>query len=64
MFTKEKIERWIDALEEHIGMDERALKQYKEKKPIYNGISERKENLEELKKTLEQMYATITSDVM
>ena len=64
MFTKEKIERWIDALEEHIGMDERALKQYKEKKTIYDGISERKENLEELKKTLEQMYATITSDVM
>lgn len=64
MFTKEKIERWIDALEEHIGMDERTLKQYKEKKPIYDGISERKEDLEELKKTLEQMYATITSDVM
>lgn len=64
MFTKEKIERWIDALEENIGMDERALKQYKEKNSIYDGISERKENLEELKKTLEKMYAIITSDVM
>lgn len=64
MFTKEKIERWIDALEEHIGMDERALKKYEDKKPIYDGILERKENLEELKKTLEQMYATITSDIM
>ena len=64
MFTKEKLEKWIDALEEHIGMDERRLEQFKERKPIYEGINERKETLEELKLTLEQLYATITSDEM
>ena len=64
MFTKEKLEKWIDSLEECIGMDERRLEQVKDRKPIYDGILERKNNLEDLKKTLEQMYTTITNDDM
>lgn len=62
MFTKEKIERWIEALEEYIGMDERSLKKYEEKKPIYYGILERKNNAEDLLHTLEQLHTSITSD--
>ena len=61
MFTKEKLERWIEALEEYIGMDERVQKKYEEKKPIYDGILERKTNAEDLLHTLEQLHASITS---
>ena len=62
MFTKEKLEKWIDALEEHIGIDEQLLKQVEGRKPLYDGINERKSNLEDLKHTLEQLHTSITSD--
>lgn len=62
MFTKEKLEKWIDTLEEYIGMDERRLEQFKDRKPIYEGIFERKSNTEDLKHTLEKLYTTITKE--
>ena len=62
MFTKEKLEKWIEALEEYIGIDKRSLKKYEEKKHIYDGILERKINAEDLLHTLEQLHTSITSD--
>ena len=62
MFTKEKLEKWINSLEEHIGIDERFLKQVEGRKPLYDGIAERKAALEDLKQTLEQLYTSMTSD--
>ena len=62
MFTKEKLEKWIDSLDECIGLDNYRLRQIKEKNCLYDGVVERKSNLEDLKHTLEQLYTSMTSD--
>lgn len=62
MFTKEKLEKWIEALEEHIWIDKRFFYEFEGSKILQDAIDERKSNLEDLIRTLEQIYTSITSD--
>lgn len=59
MFTKEKLERWIETLNKEIIDKEDWLKYAEEK---IEEIKYRKKCVEELKHTLEQLYTSITSD--
>lgn len=62
MFTKEKLEKWIDTLAEQIDIHEKMLKQVETNKPLYDIMIKHKSNLNELKYTLIQIYTSITSD--
>ena len=59
MFTKEKLEKWIDTLNKEIVDKEDWLNYAKER---INEIEYRKKCIEDLKKTLEQIHTSITSD--
>lgn len=59
MFTKEKLEKWIDALNKEIVDKEDWLNYAKER---INEIEYRKKCIEDLKNTLEKLHTSITSD--
>lgn len=59
MFTKEKLEKWIDTLNKEIVDKEDWLNYAKER---INEIEYRKNCIEDLKNTLEQLRTSITSD--
>jgi chromosome segregation ATPase len=59
MFTKEKLEKWIDTLNKEIVDKEDWLNYAKER---INEIEYRKKCIEDLKTTLEQLHKSITSD--
>lgn len=59
MFTKEKLEKWIDTLNKEIVDKEDWLNYAKER---INEIEYRKKCIEDLKNTLEQLHTSITSD--
>jgi pentose-5-phosphate-3-epimerase len=62
MFTKEKLEKWIEELDNVICKLYLSLKTGVEGTSVYNRILSRMNNLEELKTTLEQLHTSITSD--
>ena len=59
MFTKEKLEKWIETLNKEIVDKEDWLNYAKER---INEIEYRKKCIEDLKNTLEQIHTSITSD--
>lgn len=59
MFTKEKLEKWIDTLNKEI-VDKEDWSNYAKER--INEIEYRKNCIEDLKNTLEQLHTSITSD--
>lgn len=59
MFTKEKLEKWIETLNKEIVDKEDWLNYAKER---INEIEYRKKCIEDLKHTLEQIYTTMTKE--
>ena len=62
MFTKEKLESWIYWLDDCIGNTNLVLKQIKKTSPVYYKQEEKRDNLLDLKHTLEKLYTTMTKE--
>lgn len=64
MFSKEKLEQQIDALDHEIIDLEHRLILLVKNSTVYKILKERRNNLKDLKQTLKQIHTTITSDNM
>ena len=62
MFTKEKLEKWIEILDEWIETQSYILRNTADTDPYYEELSSKRYNLSDLRYTLEQIYTSITRD--